>query len=372
MKTLLDKNPWKVESIQDFSCLKCPECIFFTKEQNYFEDHAISNHPLSATLFDESMSSYEIDDSVNEEVLDTVDHVNVSDIKKEPTDQDTSEDPFDICDSNIKQEDDPFISSSPNKCVLSDNESSLNPENKPKKLKMERRKDVRISIKKVKKHSDLLELPIPFILEPKIRQRKQNISERNQVDVVDSVKEAKEQRDILLESQIPFIPEKKPKKRQRMPKIAEITNDQWKGGHFMGALIGYNSSIDKFSSKPANQLKKVNKEPKDFDKPDNRQILDLGSTLIQHEFPCSFCNYTTKIETDFKTHLESVHAKESDTIYNCLLCDFKDSNYTKFNNHQRTHKQYQCTGCGNHFHGANSKSLFKMHLDTVQSRVIYS
>ena len=47
-----DKNPWKVKSIQDFSCLKCPECVFFTKEQNYFEDHAIANHPLSAILFE--------------------------------------------------------------------------------------------------------------------------------------------------------------------------------------------------------------------------------------------------------------------------------------------------------------------------------
>ena len=48
----LDENPWKVKSIKDFSCLKCPECVFFTKEQNYFEDHAIANHPLSAILFE--------------------------------------------------------------------------------------------------------------------------------------------------------------------------------------------------------------------------------------------------------------------------------------------------------------------------------
>ena len=25
---LNDKNPWKVESVQAFSCLKCPECSF--------------------------------------------------------------------------------------------------------------------------------------------------------------------------------------------------------------------------------------------------------------------------------------------------------------------------------------------------------
>jgi len=141
----LDENPWKVKSIKDFSCLKCPECIFFTKEQNYFEDHAIANHPLSAILFDEITSSYEIEDNFKEEVLDEINHVNVGDIKKEPIDQDTSEDPFDICDTNIKQEDENFMSSSPNKHVTSDNELSLNYENKPKKLNIEQ-SEVRIVV----------------------------------------------------------------------------------------------------------------------------------------------------------------------------------------------------------------------------------
>ena len=45
-------NPWKVDSLQAFSCLKCPECPFFTKEENTFANHAIANHPLSKILFD--------------------------------------------------------------------------------------------------------------------------------------------------------------------------------------------------------------------------------------------------------------------------------------------------------------------------------
>ena len=80
-----------------------------------------------------------------EEVLDEINHVNVGDIKKEPTDQDTSEDPFDICDTNIKQEDENFMSSSPSKHVTSDEELSLNHENKPKKLNIEQ-SEVRIVV----------------------------------------------------------------------------------------------------------------------------------------------------------------------------------------------------------------------------------
>ena len=44
-------NPWQVESIEDFACLKCPECVFFCKEEHLFRDHALENHPNSFELF---------------------------------------------------------------------------------------------------------------------------------------------------------------------------------------------------------------------------------------------------------------------------------------------------------------------------------
>ena len=47
----MDFNPWRVESIQEFSFLKCPECPFDSKEEDAFENHAIENHPLSFILF---------------------------------------------------------------------------------------------------------------------------------------------------------------------------------------------------------------------------------------------------------------------------------------------------------------------------------
>ena len=49
-------NPWKVNSLQAFHeiFLKCPECAFNTKEEAFFRDHAIKNHPLSLVLFGKS------------------------------------------------------------------------------------------------------------------------------------------------------------------------------------------------------------------------------------------------------------------------------------------------------------------------------
>ena len=47
----MEINPWLVKSVQEFSCLKCPECVFFSTEEKVFQDHAIKNHSLSFALF---------------------------------------------------------------------------------------------------------------------------------------------------------------------------------------------------------------------------------------------------------------------------------------------------------------------------------
>ena len=51
----MDMNPWQVESIQDFSFLKCPECTFDTKDEDTFQDHATESHPLSFVLFEKTL-----------------------------------------------------------------------------------------------------------------------------------------------------------------------------------------------------------------------------------------------------------------------------------------------------------------------------
>merc|ERR1712203_194085 len=57
----MGENPWEVDSIQAFSCLKCPECFFNAKEENTFQDHAIENHPLSHLLFSKIIKEDEIE-----------------------------------------------------------------------------------------------------------------------------------------------------------------------------------------------------------------------------------------------------------------------------------------------------------------------
>ena len=44
-------NPWFVDSLQTFWQLKCPECTFYSKEENTFKYHAVTKHPMSLVLF---------------------------------------------------------------------------------------------------------------------------------------------------------------------------------------------------------------------------------------------------------------------------------------------------------------------------------
>ena len=55
---MMNSNPWQVESIDEFYFLKCPECMFFSQEENDFKGHAIENHPLSNTLFGDLGAKY--------------------------------------------------------------------------------------------------------------------------------------------------------------------------------------------------------------------------------------------------------------------------------------------------------------------------
>ena len=91
----MTNNPCDVGSIQAFWHLKCPECTFFTAEENYFENHAVANHPLSTVLFEKTKTIRS-----KKEIVDNFDHVIVGDIKKEPSEiiNDAKNDPFDTSD----------------------------------------------------------------------------------------------------------------------------------------------------------------------------------------------------------------------------------------------------------------------------------
>ena len=50
----MTQNPWQVESIQAFVYINCPECSFKTKEEGFFQDHAVASHPNCFALFGRS------------------------------------------------------------------------------------------------------------------------------------------------------------------------------------------------------------------------------------------------------------------------------------------------------------------------------
>merc|ERR1711862_668499 len=48
----MSDNPWVVDNLKDFWFMNCPECVYKTKTEDSFQDHAFENHPSSFVLFD--------------------------------------------------------------------------------------------------------------------------------------------------------------------------------------------------------------------------------------------------------------------------------------------------------------------------------
>jgi len=60
----MTSNPWRVQSIDDFNFLCCPECVYRSKEENSFQSHALQNHELSTTFF------HQVDDTEEKSDID--------------------------------------------------------------------------------------------------------------------------------------------------------------------------------------------------------------------------------------------------------------------------------------------------------------
>ena len=66
----MDNNPWQVRDIREFSYFHCPECEFYSQEENTFQDHAVENHPLSFVFFNENFENNEVTDMIKVEMED--------------------------------------------------------------------------------------------------------------------------------------------------------------------------------------------------------------------------------------------------------------------------------------------------------------
>ena len=93
----LEINPWNVQSLQAFLCLKCPECVFDTKEKDSFENHAIENHPLSSVLFGKTLKeekTFDKEFDLRDPLL--ADKMDSEDLQWEP-------DYLDYCESKLEE-----------------------------------------------------------------------------------------------------------------------------------------------------------------------------------------------------------------------------------------------------------------------------
>ena len=74
----MDTNPWQVDSIDAFICFKCPECQFYSQKDDFFQNHALENHPLSIVLFEKS------EEIISIKVEEDDNYQNITDLTKQP------------------------------------------------------------------------------------------------------------------------------------------------------------------------------------------------------------------------------------------------------------------------------------------------
>ena len=97
-----ENNPWNVESLQAFLCLKCPQCVFDTKEKDSFQNHAIENHPLSTVLF---AKKFKEEKDFDKKFNNLADHF-LADRIDDSEDVQWEPDYLDYCESKLEEYDD--------------------------------------------------------------------------------------------------------------------------------------------------------------------------------------------------------------------------------------------------------------------------
>ena len=54
-------NPWKVQNIHEFNYYCCPECVFRSKEECFFQVHALQNHLQATSFFHGNLDDLDIE-----------------------------------------------------------------------------------------------------------------------------------------------------------------------------------------------------------------------------------------------------------------------------------------------------------------------
>ena len=100
----MSNNPWQVDSIEAFYYLKCPECTFDTQEEFTFQDHAVSNHPLSFEFFGKSEINIDPGDLIGHLVEDEQEENDTDSLSFENTDNLETEYKTNLTEKNVHEQ----------------------------------------------------------------------------------------------------------------------------------------------------------------------------------------------------------------------------------------------------------------------------
>ena len=87
-------NPWQAKSLEDFTFICCPECIYKSKDADSFQNHALDNHPNSKDFF--RIKQEQIEDPLESEFIPNLELTYADDIKPDENYEEENQEEFDL------------------------------------------------------------------------------------------------------------------------------------------------------------------------------------------------------------------------------------------------------------------------------------
>ena len=410
-------NPWQVDSIHSFSIFKCPECIFDSKEEDNFQDHATENHPLSFMLFGKTSQLRNTTDSLlkeepKDEIIERGDLAFPSDnyhenyeVKSKLSDDNLEEiyQKGDKCNTDTMTANLMVDIAAPSEINKSDNLMTISePIQMLKNVKNHLRTKIDTGNKqKSEKHNRNANKTMNK------RQQQLKVCEANYTSAQLNKKIVKKEHKIdnntkenenvpidnkstkFLHNSCPICKKKffdRPGLNRHIRTIHEkikiakcdlcsqAFNTEWsKNRHIKsvheGKIYDCNECEKEFSY-PASLLKHKKKHHNNSAK--NNQVKRVHETIVEDRkksYNCKLCDYHCEFSTEMKTHISSVH--EGIMMFKCYICkidfDCNDNLKTHLLSIHGEGNRFECAICDV---SCDEKNELQKHIKGVHGKIV--
>ena len=353
----MDINPWQVENIHVFSYFCCPECVYRSKEEILFQDHAITNHPHAQTFFNGLYLNHSevCDDNPLQEELP---HKDDKSIKKE---LDESVDLESFCQKELKVKEESADENFYDDTLFDDNDEMLDEDLKDEdftivpKTRGRPRKFLKTKKKEEPENDSLCGICNEEFGNSLLKDDHLDSMHLNEAGLFKC--------DECEEVAPDYIAMLKHKRQSHKRKKSPITHTCPTCQKIFTKKVRLRKHIESVHEKRRANCPHCNKEMS-LHALRNHIKLFHKMDRTKKEFKCNECDFSAHTGTFLRTHVKMKHRKDEHQ-YACDQCDKKYAYESQLKIHKQAKhdglKPYMCDKCGKGF-GLESKAHFLRHV----------